>query len=154
MIRKGLLFLGFLLGTLCMGNGQVIIKTTDLFPVNVNKPGSGTLNIIQPPELDTLMSRFILGQKNINEPNGVRILIYRNSEIIARKESERIYGEFMTLFPGIPASLEFQGPNYYLVLAGNFRNRTEGIKSLLLVSKKYPNAILVPYIINYDELNK
>jgi len=72
-----------------MGNGQVIIKTTDLFPVNVNKPGSGTLNIIQPPELDTLMSRFILGQKNINEPNGVRILIYRNSEIIARKESER-----------------------------------------------------------------
>jgi hypothetical protein len=154
MFRKGLLFLGFLLGTLCMGNGQVIIKTTDLFPVTVNKPGSGTLNIIQPPELDTLMSRFILGQKNINEPNGVRILIYRNSEITARKESERVYGEFMTLFPGILAYLDFQGPNYYLVLAGNFRNRTEGIKSLLLVSKKYPNAILVPYIINYDEMNK
>lgn len=154
MIRKGLLFLGFLLGTFCMGNGQVIIKTTDLFPVTVNKPGSGTLNIIQAPELDTLMSRYILSQKNLNEPNGFRILIYRNSEIVSREESQRVYGEFMTLFPGILAYLEFQEPNYYLVLAGNFRNRTEGVKSLLLVSKKYPNAILVPYIINYDELNK
>jgi hypothetical protein len=136
-----------------MCNGQVITKTTDLFPATINKPGSGTLDIIQAPEIDTLISRYILSKKNSIEPNGFRILIYRNSEIVARNESEKVFAEFMNLFPDVPASREFQRPNYYLVLAGKFRSKTEGIKLLLLISKKYPYSTLIPYFINYDEFD-
>ena len=137
-----------------MCNGQVINKTTDLFPATVNKSGSGTLNIDHAPEIDTLIRRYILSKKNSIEPNGFRILIYRNSEIVARNESERVQAEFMSLFPDIPSYRDFQVPNYYLVLAGNFRSKTEGIKLLLLVSKKYPYSTLIPYFINYDEFDK
>ena len=154
MISKQLLIFGLLLSTYYMCHGQAIIKTTDLFPATVNKPDSGTLNIIQAPEIDTLISRYILSKKNSIKPNGFRILIYRNSEIVARKESERIHAEFISLFPDIPAYREFQTPNYYLVLAGNFRSKTEGIKLLLVISKKYPYSTLIPYFINFDEFNK
>jgi hypothetical protein len=154
MLGKRLLILGLLLSIYYICTGQVIIKTSDLFPEKVNNPGSGTLNINQPLEIDTLLSRYILSKNISIEPNGYRILIYRNSEIVARKESERIHAEFMNLFPDIPAYREFQAPNYYLVLAGNFRSKTEGIKLLLLVSKKYPYSTLIPYFINYDEFDK
>jgi hypothetical protein len=134
--------------------GQIFINTIDLFPVTRNKPGSGTLNILQDAQLDTLISRYILSKDNQTEPNGFSILIYRNSELIARNESEMILVEFMTRFPDIPSYRIFQKPNYYLVLAGNFRSKTDGIKLLLSINKKYPNAFLVPYILNFDDLNK
>jgi hypothetical protein len=153
-MRKYLLSLYIIFSVFYISNGQIIIKTKDLFPVSTNKPGSGNLNIIQDPALDTLISRYILNKENQTEPNGIRILIYRYSELIARKESEKIYTEFVSLFPEIPCYRVFQEPNYYLVLAGNFRSRTEGMKLLLLIKKKYPNAIFVPYLLNFDDLNK
>jgi hypothetical protein len=60
----------------------------------------------------------------------------------------------MTLFPDIPCYRVFQGPNYFLVLAGNFRSKADGMKLLLLINKKYPNAFFVPYLLNFDDLNK
>jgi hypothetical protein len=153
-MRKFILLLFFVFGVFYIARGQIFTKTQDLFPVTTNKPGSGTLNIIQDPGLDTLISRYILNKDNQTEPNGFRILIYRNSVSIARSESETIYTEFMTLFPDIPCYRVFQGPNYYLVLAGNFRSKADGLKLLLLINKKYPNAFFVPYLLNFDDLNK
>jgi len=134
--------------------GQIFIRTADLFPVKVEKQGAGTLNIIQDPSVDTLLSRYILGKKFLTEPNGFRILIYRNQERTAKDESHRINAEFMTLFPKIPSNIEFQEPGSYLVLVGNFRTMIEGAKLLILIKKKYPDAILVRHILNYSELNK
>jgi hypothetical protein len=152
--RKFLLsYFSFLACFTCL-NGQVFIPTHDRFHVTMSKPGSGDLNIIQDPGLDTLISRYILSKAQQTKPNGFRILVYRNSELKARNESESIYLEFSSQFPDIPCYRVFQEPNYYLVLAGNFRLRTYGLKSLLMINKKYPEAIFIPYLINFDDLNK
>ncbi len=137
-----------------MCKGQNITRTSDLFPSTINKPDAGTLRINQEPELDTLLSRYILSKRYQTQPNGYRILIYRNSELKARTESEMVHAEFLTTFPDIPAYRIFQEPNYYLVLVGNFRSKTTGIKFLLQINKKYPYAVLVPHLLNFDDLNK
>jgi hypothetical protein len=154
MGKKYLIFSFLIIGTYYTCVGQILIKASDIFPTTVDKPGAGNLKIIQDPQLDTLLSRYILNKKNQTEPNGFRILIYRSSVLKARDESGRINADFMTLFPAIPAYRVFQEPNYYLVLAGNFRSRTEGLKTLLRVKKKYPNAFFVPFLLNWDDLNK
>jgi hypothetical protein len=153
-MRKYILSLLFNFSVFYICSGQVFSKTQDLFPLTTNKPGSGTVKIIQDPGLDTLISRYILSKDNQTDPNGFRILIYRNSQSIARTESEKIYSEFMSLFPDIPCYRVFQGPNYYLVLAGNFRSKADGMKLLLLINKKYPDAFFIPYLLNFDDLNK
>jgi hypothetical protein len=153
-IRKYVLSLYFIFSVFNICSGQIIVKTQDLFPVSTNKPGTGILNIIQDPALDTLISRYVLNKENQTESNGFRILIYRNSSISAKSESERIHAEFMSLFPEIPGYRVFQAPNYYLVLAGTFRSRADGLKLLLLINKKYPDAYFVPYLLNFDDLNK
>jgi|WetSurMetagenome_2_1015567.scaffolds.fasta_scaffold307731_1 hypothetical protein len=154
MLRKCLLSSFLILSALYICKGQVFIKTTDLFPVTTNRPGSGTLNIIQDPAIDTLLSRYILSKKNQTKPNGFRILIYRSSELSARNESERIHAEFMTLYPNVTSYRVFQEPNYFIVLAGNFRAKTDGLKLLFLINRKYPDAIFVPYVLDFDDLNK
>lgn len=154
MLKKGLLFSLLLFSMFYMCKGQIFIKASDLFPVTVEKPGAGILNIIQDPAIDTLLSRYILSNKLLTEPNGFRILIYKNQGRTARDESNKVRAEFIVLFPETPSYIEFQGPNYFLVLAGNFRTKVEGTKLLILIKNKYPDAIFVPYIINYSDLNK
>jgi hypothetical protein len=152
-MRKYFLSLFFIFTIFYICNGQIINKIQDQFPVSTNKPGSGTLNIIQDPALDTLINRYILNKQNQTKPNGFRILIYRNSTLSARNESEKIYAEFTLLFPDIPCYRSFQEPNYYLVLVGNFRSKAYGMKQLLLIKKKYSDAFFVPSLINFDHLN-
>jgi len=74
-----------------MCKGQIIIRTSDLFPSTINSHGAGTLKINQDPELDTLLSRYILSERYQTLPNGYRILIYRNSALKARTESEMVH---------------------------------------------------------------
>jgi hypothetical protein len=39
-----------------------------------------------------------------------------------------------------------------MVRAGNYRSKAEGYKDLLAVRKEFPNAYLVPAVINYPGL--
>jgi hypothetical protein len=41
-----------------------------------------------------------------------------------------------------------------MVRAGDFRTRTEGHKYLLMVRKEFPNAYLVPAVINFPDQEK
>ena len=45
---------------------QMFIRASDLFPQKVSTPGSGELNINQNLQVDTLISRYILGNKLLN----------------------------------------------------------------------------------------
>src|ERR1035437_1368515 len=150
MWKKLLLFSFFLFSTLNICIGQIFIKTTDLFPERLEKQGSGTMRIIQDPAIDTLLSRYILSNKNNTEPNGYRVVIYMGRERNARDEAKRIQSEFMVLYPNIPSYLDFQLPNTFTVKVGNFRNKTEGTKLFLQLDKKYPNAFLGPTFIDFS----
>src|SRR5450759_4814981 len=95
MIRKlffVLIILGFSTGFI---DAQSIVKTSDLFRRSDNNSRSGQLNIIQDPAIDTLINRYILGNKNHYGMDGFRIQIYSSSNRNARKESDKAYTDFM-----------------------------------------------------------
>lgn len=155
MIRR-VLFISFLvLGSFTISDAQTFIKTSDLFPGKLSETTAGELNIIQDQSVDTLISRALIANRLLNGGVwGVRIQIYRSSNRNAREESNKVRAEFMIEFPDIPSYADYEKPGYFLVRAGNFRTKIEGTKSLYQVRRKYPNAYLVPDIINFNDLNK
>jgi hypothetical protein len=159
MIRRSFLIiiiLGFSALIVC---SQTIISSSDLFKKKTDDPRAGQLNIIQDPALDTLMSRYILANEIQEQKNGYsgiegfRIQIYNSSDRNAREESAKVQAEFMSQFPDIKSDLKFAEPGYYKVRVGNFRSRTEATRLYLIISKKFPNADLVPDIISLPDLN-
>lgn len=156
MFKKLLLiiFLGGL-STLLM-RAQDIVKTTDLFKKNSNSQ-AGQLNINQDPALDTLISRYILGFKNLEDRNGYqgmegwRIQIYSSSARNAREESAKARQEFMDKFHDIISYSLFAEPGYYKIRVGDFRTKTEATKLYLQISRVFPNAYIVPDIINFPD---
>ena len=59
--------------------------------------------------------------------------------------------EFNLVFPTIPSYLLFQTPNFK-VRIGNFRNKSEALKTKAYIESKYPNAFIVKDIIRFPEL--
>ncbi|MCX6325515.1 MAG: hypothetical protein NT144_02515 [Bacteroidia bacterium] len=159
MIRKLILFLITLGFSTAPGSAQSILKTADLFRRSDNNSFAGRLNIIQDQAIDTLISRYILVNKKLKEENGYygmegfRIQIYASSNRNAREESNKAMAEFLSKFPDIISYPLYAEPGYFKIRAGDFRTKTEATKLFLIVSKEFPDAYLVPDIINFPDLN-
>ncbi len=65
------------------------------------------------------------------------------------KNQPRARADFINKFPDIISYAQYQEPGYFMVRAGNYRTKTEGYKDLLAVRKEFPNAYLVPAVINF-----
>jgi hypothetical protein len=159
MIRKPLLLfiiLGFYTG---FSTAQSFVKTSDIFRRSDNNLNAGQLLIIQDASIDTLISRYILVNKNINKTyghygmEGFRIQIYSSSNRNAREESNKARAEFISKFPDIISYPLYAEPGYFKIRAGDFRTKTEATKVFLIVSREFPDAYLVPDIINFPDLN-
>jgi hypothetical protein len=159
MIRKPISILIILIFTLELCKAQAFIKTSDLFPIHINKQGSGSLNIIQDSRVDSLISRYIIINKNIYRDyayygmKGFRIQIYGSSARNAREESNKVRAEFIIKFPDIISYQKYDPPGYFKIRVGDYRTKVEGTKSLLMIRKEFPDAIFVPDIINFPDLN-
>jgi hypothetical protein len=155
MFKRAFLIISILIIAVNISDAQVFIKTSDLFPVTRPDSKGGELNIIQDQRADTLMSRYILANRFLKGGmEGYRIQIFRNSTRTAREESNKVRADFMVLFPDITSYIEYAEPGWFLVKVGDFRTKMEGTKSLYMIRKKYPNAYLVPSIINFPDLKK
>ena len=159
MIRKIFLTLVILCNSLVLVRAQTFVKTSDLFKRTGGNFRAGQINIIQDPELDTLISRYILANKNQNEKNsyagmdGFRIQIYSSSSRNAREESAKVQAEFMSKFPDVESHPLFENPGYFKIRVGDFRTKTEATRLFLLISKEFPDAYIVPCFINFPEAN-
>jgi len=160
MIRKLLFVLLILAISTGIGRAQSFMKTSDLFQSPESNNGKGNLKIIQDPALDTLVSRYILGNKMLSEKydyagmDGFRIQIYSSSNRNAREESDKIIADFINKFPTInPPRKIFENPGYFKVRVGDFRSKTEATKLFLEISRAYPDAYIVPDFINFPEGN-
>ena len=155
MIKKQILFfvlLGFLLP---VSKAQEYFKTSDLFQMPESNKKGGTLNIIQDPRLDSLISRYVMANRMLDGHMwGFRIQIYRSSTRNAREESNKARAEFMIEFPDIPSYTFYDKPGYFLVKVGDYRSKAELTKQLYLIRKKFPNAYPVPDKINFPDLIK
>ena len=144
-----------LVSVLSLCDAQGFIKTADLFRKTESDIKSGTLNIIQDPSVDTLISRYIMANKILEgHMEGFRIQIFRSSSRNAKEESNKEMLKFMNEFPDIPSYAEFEKPGYFLVRVGDFRTKTELTKLLVTIRKKFPNAYPVPCKINFPDLIK
>jgi hypothetical protein len=59
----------------------------------------------------------------------------------------------MSKFSGIVTYQVYAEPGYFKIRAGDFRTKTEATRLFLMVSKEFPDAYLVPDIINFPDLN-
>lgn len=158
MIRS--LFFTFIILFFSTGiiTAQAFVKTTDLLKRPDENTRSGQLKIIQDPLIDTLLNRYILINEN-NRDNGrygmqgFRIQIYSSSNRNAREESNKARAAFISKFPDIVSYQLYADPGYFKIRVGDFRTKTEATKLFLLVSKEFPDAYLVPDIINFPDLN-
>jgi hypothetical protein len=154
MIKKVffLLILGIVSLDLCLA--QNINSTEELMRRQDNGLNPGKLNIYQDPGVDSLIGRYILYNMRLNGLEGYRIQVYNSSNKNAREESGKIRAEFISKFPDIVSYATFDRPSYYKIRAGNYRTRIEGTKYLLMIRKVFPDAVLVPAIINFPDQNK
>jgi hypothetical protein len=138
---------------------QSFVKTSDIFKRTDDKSNTGKLNIQQDPELDTLISRYILISKKIYDEkgyygmDGFRIQIYNSNNRNAREESSKAGQKFLIRFPDIVSYALFAEPGYYKIRVGDFRTRTEATRLFLIISREFPEAYIVPDIINFPDLN-
>jgi hypothetical protein len=161
MIRRLLLFFIFLGFSSWSVLSQSVVKTSDLFRRPDSNQRTGQLNIIQDPAIDTLISRYILVNKNLYSkatPNhygmdGFRIQIYARNNRTAREESNKVRADFMNKFPDIDSYQLYADPGYFKIRVGDYRTKTDAIKIFLAISKEFPEAYIVPDFINFPDLN-
>lgn len=114
----------------------------------------GQLIIRQNPGIDSLIRRYILYNKRLGGIEGFRIQIYSSSNTNAREESGKTRADFISKFPDIVSYASFDKPGYYKIRVGDYMSKIEGTKYLLLIRKAFPDAYLVPDIINFPDLSK
>jgi len=139
---------------------QTYIKTSDLFKRPESAAGTGKLNIVQNPSIDTLISRYILANKNIAAVHdgagleGFRIQIYNNAGRNAREESGKTRTTFLSKFPDVVSYQLFAEPGYWIIRVGDYRTKAEAKKYFMQINKAFPDAYIVPDFIKYPDLNK
>lgn len=157
MIRKIFLIAVILGFSSAYVRSQSGFSTSDLF--KRTDSNTGQLSINQDPAIDSLMMRYFLKYKRLEEKNGYpgmegfRVQIYSSSNRNAREESGKARADFMSKFPDIVSYPLFAEPGYYKIRVGDFRTKTEAIKLYLMISKAFPDAYIVPDIINFPDTN-
>jgi len=157
MIRK--LISVFFLFSAGILSAQSVVRTSDLFRREDQDNHAGKLVINQELSLDTLISRHLLANKNLFNVNnhygmeGFRIQIYASNNRNARDESNKARAAFMGKFPDIVSYPLYAEPGYFKVRVGDFRTKTEATKLFQIISKEFPDAYIVPDVINFPDLN-
>ena len=111
----------------------------------------GKLQIRQDPRITDLLIRHSQINQRKHGFEGFRLEIYFNSDSKAREIAARVKNEFNLVFPDIPSYLLFQTPNFK-VRIGDFRNKSEALKTKAYIASKYPNAFIVKDMIRFPEL--
>ncbi|MFT6165420.1 MAG: hypothetical protein ACJAV5_000331 [Vicingaceae bacterium] len=87
-------------------------------------------------KIDLLIEDYLENKKY----NGYRIQIFSSSN--NRLDAVKAKSEFLRDFPNTKSYLVYQAPNYK-VRVGDFLDRLEANKQLLLIQESFPNAFLI-----------
>jgi hypothetical protein len=111
----------------------------------------GSLPLRQDPRITDLVVRHSQLNQKKRGTDGFRLEIFFSSDNRAREKAMRVKNDFNQTFPTIPAYVMFQTPNFK-VRVGDFRNKSEALKSKTFIALKYPNAFIVKDNIRFPEL--
>lgn len=112
----------------------------------------GELTIYQDPRLETLIHRHIEFNKEQKGIPGFRIQIFFGSGRTSRDNANEAKAKFLSYFSEKEAYIKYQTP-FYKVRVGDFRTKLEALKMFKRVLRKFPNAYIVPDVINFPDLD-
>lgn len=108
-----------------------------------------------PVKQDSRITDLLIRHSQINQKrkgiDGFRLEIFFGSDNKAREKATKVKTEFNLIYPTIPAYVSFQTPNFK-VRVGDFRNKSEALKTKAAIAAKYPNAFIVKDNIRFPEL--
>lgn len=136
-----------LLGAARWANGQT--ERGNIFSRLGRSPDSkGWVTVYQPWKLRRAAMQY--QEKNERNPGteGYRIRIYRGIGKKARSESEEVVNAVLKKWPGLPVYRNYNSP-YFLVAAGDCRNRYEALAIREMLLKEYPQAFVIASHVNF-----
>ena len=111
----------------------------------------GKLNVRQDARITDMLLRYSQINQKRNGTEGYRLEIFFSSDTRAREQAMRVKHEFNLVFPDVASYMLFQTPNFK-VRIGDFRNKSEALKTKAHIASKYPNAFIVKDMIRFPEL--
>ncbi|HPE87648.1 MAG: SPOR domain-containing protein [Bacteroidia bacterium] len=125
-----------------------LIILTVIFPVvSRAQTHEGSVKIMQPAELDTLLALDKAWHQNNPTWEGYRIQVFFDAGNNSKRKAQDVIENFIAEFPEIEAYLTFNEP-YYRVRVGNFHTQLQTAKALKQINRKYPGAFIVKEEIN------
>ena len=112
----------------------------------------GELTIYQDTRLEILIHRHIEFNKEQKGIPGFRIQIFFGSGRTSRDNANEAKAKFLSYFSDKEAYIKYQTP-FYKVRVGDFRTKLETLKMFKRVLRKFPNAYIVPDVINFPDLD-
>lgn len=112
----------------------------------------GEINIIQDARLEQLLKRHAEINRKSEGIQGFRIRIFSQSGQNARNNANDTSARFYDKYPGIKTHLDYDPPNFK-VYVGDFRTRSQALKTLQKISSDYPHAFIVSTTIDFPPLD-
>jgi hypothetical protein len=101
--------------------------------------GNGKIIIIQDAGIQELVRNHVEQNKRSTGIEGFRIQLYSGSGGNSKKEAQDIKGQAMSAFPNLKVYLTYTAP-FWRVRAGNFRNKSEALKTYYELKQVFPNC--------------
>ena len=111
-----------------------------------NDGQSGQIELAQPEHMEYLLRMQITNNRIQEGIPGFRIRIFSQSGQTARQRADETRVGFMRNFSGIEAYQEYNMPNFQ-VFVGDFRTKSEALRVMKTIERRYPGAFIAPAII-------
>ena len=111
---------------------------------------SGTVTIYQDKLVDELVQKQIRLNEAGSTLDGYRIQIFSDSGNSSKAKAQTAMDEFLAKYQEAKAYLIFKSPNYK-VKVGDFRSKLDAIRYLTQITADFPNAFIIPDLINFPQ---
>lgn len=123
---------------------EISLSSTDIVKRN---------NINQDPRLETILKWHIENNKKREGINGYRVEIFFSSALNAKDLALTRKKNFLEKYPDYDVHVKYTSPNFR-VRVGDFRTKNEALKLHKKIEKDYPEAFIVPDIIDFPQLKQ
>lgn len=94
------------------------------------------------PAIEKIEASYIAAWNKVGTMNGYRIQIIAVTGSSSKAQAESEYNRFTTQFPDINAYILFAEP-YFRVRVGNYKNRLQAYRELLIIQESFPDAFII-----------
>jgi len=116
----------------------------------LNDNDGGNIKVYQSPQLRLAMERQFASINNKKGIEGYRIQIYFGNGKSARQKTNQVRVAFISKYKETKAHIVYDNP-YFRVKVGDYRTKSEALKFLTEIKTEYPDAFIVPDVIDLEE---